>query len=74
MSTNLYKLLLNLLPAPALQVGTVQSANNGVCTLELPGGGVTNARGNASIGSIVFFKDGVIEGNAPSLTVELIDV
>ena len=74
MSTNPYKLLRDLLPSPPLLVGTVLSASNGVCTIELPGGGVTQARGEAQIGSNVFFRDSVIEGAAPTLTVELIDI
>lgn len=74
MSTNPYKLLRDLLPSPQLQVGTVQYVNNGVCTLELPGGGIAQARGTAAVGSKVYFRDGAIEGAAPTLPVEIIEV
>lgn len=66
--------LIELLPSYPLQVGTVSAFSDGVCTLTLPGGGVIQARGTAGIGDKVFFRDGVIEGSAPSLPVELIDV
>lgn len=74
MSTNPYKLLRDLIPAPPLQIGTVQSVDNDVCTLELPGGGITQARGSASVGSLVYFRDDRVEGNAPTLSIEIINV
>ena len=39
-----------------------------LCTVQLPGGGVLQARGTASIGQRVFVRDGVIEGEAPAIT------
>ena len=74
MSSNLYKALLGLLPGRPLQVGTVAAIAGGVATIALPGGGTGQARGNAAVGDRVFFRDGVIEGPAPALTVVLIDV
>lgn len=71
---NLYKQFLKLIPDPALQVGTVQSVSGGVAVIELPDGGLLTARGAASVGQQVFVRDGVIEGQAPSLTVEIIEV
>lgn len=71
---NPFKRLLNLLPQRPLQVGTVASISNGVATITLPGGGQVQVRGNASTGSRVFVRDGVIEGAAPSLTYVEIDV
>lgn len=68
MSTNPYRRLLNLLPKRPLQVGTVIGSTAGVCTVELPGGGTIQARGDHTIGASVFVRDGVIEGPAPSLT------
>ena len=69
-----YKMLRDLLPEAPLQVGTVLSISSGVATVELPGGGRTTARGVATVGARVFFRDSVIEGNAPSLPIEIIDV
>jgi hypothetical protein len=74
MSTNPYKLLRELLPEPPLQIGTVQGVNNGVCWIELPGGGIAQARGSASVGAQVYFRDQLIEGIAPSLSIEIIEV
>lgn len=71
---NPYRALLDLLPTAPLQVGDVTAYSNGVATIELPGGGSIQARGEASVGDRVFVRDGVIEGTAPSLTVELIEV
>jgi hypothetical protein len=72
--SNIYKLFRDLIPTPALQVGIVQSVSGGVATIELPGGATVTARGSASFGQTVFFRDGVIEGGAPSLPLELIEV
>ena len=64
---NLFKQFLDLLPPRPLEVGTVQSIHNGIATIELPGGGVLQARGEATQGQRVFVRDGVIEGPAPEL-------
>jgi hypothetical protein len=71
---NLYKAFLDLIPDPALQVGVVQSISNNIATLEMPGGALLKARGEATVGQTVFVRGGVIEGQAPSLPVELIEV
>lgn len=71
---NLYKAFLDLIPDPALQVGVVESVSNNIVTLEMPGGGLLTARGTATVGQTVFVRGGVIEGPAPSLPVELIEV
>ena len=41
---------------------------NGVATVDLPGGGRLQARGDAQAGQRVFVRNGVIEGEAPNLT------
>ncbi|CAJ0858301.1 hypothetical protein [Ralstonia mannitolilytica] len=74
MLLNPYRLLLGLLPDPALQVGKVVTISNGVAAIEMPGGGLAQARGEAALNDWVFFRDGRIEGKAPSLPVELIEV
>ena len=40
----------------------------------LPGGGLIRARGEATVGETVFVRDDVIEGVAPSLPMEIIDI
>lgn len=42
---NLFKQFLDLIPPRTLEVGTVQSIYSGIATIELPGGGVLQARG-----------------------------
>lgn len=74
MSTNPYKLLRDLLPEAPLQVGIVLASDGGVATIELPGGNTVQARGAASVGSRVFIRDNLIEGTAPTLPIELIEI
>lgn len=72
--SNLFKQFLDLIPDPALQTGEVVSISDEIATVELPGGGQIKARGTATVGMKVFVKGGVIEGEAPDLPVELIEV
>lgn len=72
--SNLYKRLRGLFPDPPRLVGTVASYADGVATITLPGGGQLQARGEASPGDRVFFRDGVIEGPAPALDIEIIEI
>lgn len=74
MSVNPYKALLGLLPGRPLLVGEVLAVENGVATIEMPGGGTMQARGAATVGQQVYFRDGAIEGVAPSLSVIEIEV
>ncbi len=74
MSYNPYTRLLGLLPQRPLQVGNVLAVDNGVCLIELPGGGRESARGEAVVNDRVFFRDGLIEGPAPDLPFEDINV
>ena len=68
MLRNPFRAFLDLLPARPLQVGTVASVNGDVITVTLPGGGVLQARGQATVAQRVFVRDGVVEGEAPALT------
>lgn len=72
--SNLFKAFLDLLPARPLQVGTVLSVSGGVAAVELPGGGVLQVRGTATAGQRVFVRDGLIEGTAPDLPIEVIEI
>ncbi|WP_314971779.1 hypothetical protein [Comamonas testosteroni] len=65
---NLYKQFIALQSPKPLEVGTVAFVVNRVATVDLPGGGRLQARGAAQAGQRVFVRDGVIEGEAPSLT------
>ncbi|MFZ6709534.1 hypothetical protein [Undibacterium sp. TC9W] len=71
---NIYKVFKDLMPAPLLLVGKVIAVRPGHNIIELPGGAQVMARGPATLNTKVFFKDGVIEGEAPDLTVVNIDV
>ena len=73
---NLYKQLLDILPSDPLLVGEVTAHNaDGTSTVELPDGALLYPRGQGvSIGSNAFVRRGLVEGEAPSLAVELIDV
>ncbi|MFN7817805.1 MAG: hypothetical protein ACK5OQ_16370 [Burkholderiales bacterium] len=71
---NLFKVFKSLIPEPPLQVGDVIATDNGTVLIELPGGGILQARGDAMVGDRVFVRDGVIEGPAPTLPVEIISV
>jgi hypothetical protein len=71
---NLYQQFRSLLPHAPLQAGTVAAVAPGVVSVQLPGGGRLNARGQAAVGQNVFVRDGVVEAIAPNLTLELIDI
>lgn len=74
MSFNPYKVFKSLIPTYPRQIGVVISGGSGAFTIELAGGGTLNALGVASIGDQVYVRDGVIEGVAPTLPIELIEV
>lgn len=72
--SNAYKRLLALLPQRPLQIGQVVSITDGTAEIQLPGGAIVTARGDAGPGDTVFFRDGVIEGPAPSSSIVDIEV
>ena len=72
---NLYSLFRELLPSAPLLVGTVLSEpEGGQYLIALPSGHVHRVRGVATVGQRVFFRNGVVEGPAPELPTELIEV
>lgn len=74
---NLYEQFRQLIPDPPLQAGTVIDVGSGVVTVQLPGGGRIKARANpssAAIGQKVFVRDDAVEGIAPNLTLEIIEI
>lgn len=70
--SNLYRKFRELIPDVPLLVGTVVATTP--VRIELPDGSQIAARGEATMGQAVFVRDGVIEGTAPTLPVELIGV
>ena len=71
---NLYRQFRQLLPDPPLQAGVVTETGAGGVVIALPGGSLIRARGEAAPGQAVFVRDGVIEGIAPALPLEVIDI
>ena len=73
---NLFQAFLALIPDPALQVGAVQSVSGHLANVVLPGGGLLKARGASTemVGRNVFVRNGVIEGLAPDLPTEIIEI
>ncbi len=77
MTTNLYRALRDLLPEAPLQVATVTVVHTaeGVSTVTWPGGSVQRVRGtDVAAGGLAFVRNGVIEGAAPELLLEVIEV
>jgi len=70
---NLFQQFKELLAPGRVQIGTVVAYADGVATVELPGGGLIRARGQATVGAKVFVQDGVVQGPAPDLPV-IVDV
>lgn len=71
---NLYSVFKDLLPDTPLLIGTVESSDGDVHVVRLLDGGVSVARGSASVGDRVFLRDGAIEGTAPTLELQLIEI
>jgi hypothetical protein len=72
--SNLFNSLKRLLPSAPLLVGEVLTSSGGITTIELPGGAILTVRGSATVGTNVFVRDNVVEGPAPGLATEVIDV
>jgi hypothetical protein len=68
MLSNPYSRFLALLPPKPLLVGDVAAVDGAVAIVTLPGGGQLQARGQVTVGDRVFVRDGLIEGEAPTLT------
>lgn len=71
--SNLFKRFQALIPTYPLRVGDVIAYDDGVATIQEQSG-VATARGEAAVGDRVFFRNGAIEGPAPDLTIEIIEV
>lgn len=71
---NPYRVFKDLLPESPLLIGTVASSSGDVHVVTLIDGGMLTVRGEGTLGQRVFIRDGVIEGTAPSLTAEVIEI
>ena len=72
--SNPYARFLTHIRRAPLLVGTVIVAGTESVTVQLPGGGQMTARGQATVGSIVYIRDRVIEAIAASMPVVEISV
>jgi hypothetical protein len=71
---NLFRAFEKLLPRRPLEMGVVRGIGEDGLRVELMSGAEVRARGEASIGSRVFVRDGVCEGPAPTLPVLYVEV
>lgn len=72
MSSNAYRRLMSLLPEKPADVGEVIGVGTDGVTVELLTGARQTVRGTATLGALVYVRNGVIEGPAPELdTVEI---
>lgn len=71
---NLAQMFDALLPPRVRYAGDVISVDDGQVVVQLPGGARISARGDVQVGDRVYVRDGLIEGPAPVLPIEAIDV
>ena len=73
---NLYRELRELLPQPILQVGILESISQEIAIIRLSSGETLSARGPKSeyLGQRVFVRNNVIEGLAPNLPTQIIEL
>ncbi len=72
--SNLFTEFKRLIPSAPLLVGTITAVDVGGATVELPDGATIRARGEGAVDDVVFVRDGLIEGQAPSLSVVEIEI
>lgn len=70
MSSNYFEQWRELFAQGPLQVGEVTAWADGAATIQLPGGGILRALGEATVGQNVYVRDGTIVGPAPDLPVD----
>lgn len=74
--SNLWTQFSELIAAPPLLIGTVTAIRaDGLSAVQLPDGRTILARGTSvAVNSNVYVRDGLIEGAAPTLPVDLITI
>lgn len=73
-ASDYYRRLLALMPDPPSDVGEVMQVLPDGCTVELLTGELASVRGSATLGDLVYVRNGVIEGPAPVLSTVEIEV
>lgn len=68
MNWNPYNRLTRLIAGPPTDVGEVLSVTADGVIIGLIGGAQIRAKGEATVGDVVYVRAGVIEGPAPALT------
>ncbi len=72
---NLWRQFQDLLPTSVTLIGTVVATHvDHTVSVQLLDGGLLRAAGIAAEGTRVFVRDGRLEGEAPSLPLEVIDI
>jgi hypothetical protein len=72
---NLWRQFQDLLPTSVTLIGTVVTTHaDHTVSVQLLDGGLLRAAGTAAEGTRVFVRDGRLEGEAPSLPLEVIDI
>jgi hypothetical protein len=71
---NLYTEFKRLVPDAPLLVGTITAVDAGGVTVELPDGATLRVRGEGAVDDVVFVRNGLIEGPAPTLAVVEIEI
>lgn len=73
---NLYRRLLEIIPADPLLIGEVTAHNaDGTSTVELPSGDTLRVRGQGvSVGNNAFVQTGQVQGEAPDLPVVSVEI
>jgi len=71
---NPFNKLLEILPSTRVDVGTVMAVYTDGVLVTLQGGGTTRVRGSANVGAHVYIRDGAIEGPAPALAGDTLEV
>lgn len=72
--SNLFKQFERLLPRQAAQVGDVVTVHADGVTVELPTGALVRVRGEAEVGDRVYIRGGAVDGPAPDLAVEVVEI
>lgn len=72
--SNAFASLIAVLPQERRHVGEVIDIENGVATIELPGGGRLRARGTATVGDHVFVRGGSIESVTQAFSVVPVEI
>lgn len=69
-----FRRLQDLVAGPPVEVGEVSAVSGGAATIVLEGGGTVHAKGAATVGQRVYVRGDVIEGPAPTLPVDFVEV